>query len=89
MLDFYELLFQRIPLFRNVAIHKQPKQQQIMGNHAGPGGNQSKAKQLGTDKCTHNPHTPHAQNVEHKGLPGIAHAKHHALDDDGEAVEGL
>ena len=80
---------QRIPAAPEITPAEQPEQQQIMGNHAAPGRNQAIAQQLGAHIGSHNPDTPHADNIVDKGSSGFAHALHHTLDDDGYTIEGL
>ena len=50
-----------------------------MGDHAGPGGDQAEAQQLGTKEGTHNAHGPHADNVIYKGCLGFANAQYDLL----------
>ena len=60
-----------------------------MCNHTGPGGNKSHSQNLRAEKCSDNTDSPHAADTEHKGQHSIAHALHHAFDDDCNAVERL
>ena len=60
-----------------------------MGDHAGPGGDQPEVQEAGAEEGAHNSDSPHAQNVDQEGIQGFPGSLEHALDHDGDAVEGL
>ena len=60
-----------------------------MSDHAAPSGDKPQAQQTGVDKGAQDPDTPHPRNVKDEGGGGSAGALHQALQDNGNAVEGL
>ena len=73
------------PLF--IANQKQHEQEQVMCNHARPGGNQSHMEEARTNKSSHNAYHPHAHNIVHEWTLCLAYALHHSFHNNGEAVE--
>ena len=69
-----------IPGSADIGDEVQQENQHIVGDHTGPGRNQTKAQHLGADKGAHNPYTPHARYVEYKGDFCFAHTLKDAFD---------
>ena len=82
-------LVQWVPGTPQVEDEEDGEEEKVMGDHAGPGGDEPHGKELGTNKGAHDADAPHADDVENEGLLGFANSHHHPLDDNGEAVEGL
>ena len=68
---------------------EEDKEGHVVGDHAAPGGGEAHAHQADGDKGTADADEPHGAEAVDKGNNGVADALHHALRDNGDAVEGL
>ena len=76
-----------IPFPCDMAIDKQEKQEQIVGNHAGPGADETHIEEANADKCTDNADKPHADHIVDERFTGFTHPLHKAFYNDGITIE--
>ena len=58
-----------------------------MADHAGPCGYQIQIQKLGTNKSSHNPDTPHTDQITHQWRYCLAHTLKHTLNNNGHTIE--
>ena len=68
-------------------INKEKEEEQIVGDHAAPGGSEPEPQQPETNKSAGNADSPHADDIIDKRSGGFSDTLHQALHDNRDAVK--